>query len=206
MVPLFLHFTYFLCLYEFRGNIYLLWSWRVASPCSPTCLIFLVQELFLVRISAAFCSVYAGGFRFDRGYDCCADRICRGFRDRLPLCSALIPAAPNFAKSSQGQWLFGKCLGKANGICGFFPRKNPLLRAVFWSFGSKWHFRISTDVFQIFFPVIEKKLVADKCSHWEQLEKLASNKNKTHYHHYSPSSLSTTKFMHLRASKSYQRS
>lgn len=43
---------------------------------------------------------------------------------------------------------------------------------------------MSTDVFQIFFPVMEKKLVADKCFHWEQLEKLASNKNKTHYHQY----------------------
>lgn len=34
--------------------------------------------------------------------------------------------SPKLAKSSQGQWLFGKCLGKANGICGFFPRKHIL--------------------------------------------------------------------------------
>ena len=31
---------------------------------------------------------------------------------------------------------------------------------------------------------MEKKLVADKCSHWEQLEKLVPNKNKTHHHYY----------------------
>lgn len=126
--------------------------------------------------------------------------------DRRPLRSALAPAALNRAKSSQGQWWFGKCLGKANGIRGFLPRKHPLLGALFCSFGSKWHFRTRTAVFQIFFLVMEKKLVADKCSHWEQLEKLAPNKNKQNPPPLSPPSppTETMKLMCLRTAKSYQ--
>lgn len=51
----------------------------------------------------------------------------------------------------------------------------------FWSFGSRWDFTTSTTVFHIFFPVRKEKLLADKCPHGDQLEKLAPNQNKPRF-------------------------
>lgn len=84
--------------------------------------------------------------------------------DEPPLCSALTLAAQNLPSQVRGRvawlapgeskWDWWTLSQEASSPGG----------SIFWSFGSKWHFRTSTAVFQMFFPVMEKKLVAEKCS------------------------------------------
>lgn len=103
----------------------------------------------------------------------------------------LSPWQPGTCHVKPGVGLLGQHLGKASGICGLFPRKHPLLGALCSGvLAASGTWEQAQLCFRCSFPEMEKKLVAEKCASWEQLEKLALNiQNQTHHHNHCHQSL-----------------